>query len=190
MTRLSRIQPKLRLTGAAHDQRAMRPRACQRDVEVVATGGLRWKAGRSVDGRPVSCDHLRKIEGFRPASENLHKKTRKPPSAPVCPGPPGADTSSPCTVGVAESPPLRTGTYSVANCRRGQPLKPARAPPGPVGTAARRPAPSTRGPSAAFASTLASSVRSCWRSPSICKRAQCRHVANGTDRGPLDLRAH
>ena len=27
MTRLSRIQPKLRLTGAAHDQRAMRPRA-------------------------------------------------------------------------------------------------------------------------------------------------------------------
>ena len=39
--------------------------ACQRDVEVVATGGLRWKAGRSVDGRPVSCDTLRKIEGFR-----------------------------------------------------------------------------------------------------------------------------
>ena len=27
MTRLSRIQPKLRLTGVAHDQRAMRPRA-------------------------------------------------------------------------------------------------------------------------------------------------------------------
>ena len=46
MTRRSRIQPELRLTSAAHDQRAERPRACQRAVEVVATGGLRWKAGR------------------------------------------------------------------------------------------------------------------------------------------------
>ena len=33
-------------SGAAHDQRAMRLRTCQRDLEVVATGGLRWKAGR------------------------------------------------------------------------------------------------------------------------------------------------
>jgi hypothetical protein len=43
----------------------MRPRACQRDEEVVATGGLRWKAGIPLMGAPSAVTHLRKIEGFR-----------------------------------------------------------------------------------------------------------------------------
>ena len=63
--------------------------------------------------------------------------------------------------------PLRRGTYSVA-LRRRQRFKPARAPPVPAGNSPVDQRLQLADLPAAFASNLASSVRSCWRSPSIC----------------------